>query len=94
MTGYPEKKFCTNNYQYKETYSKNAIQKSAISKKQNSGKRFLKELLVSYEQKNKFEEIILMKQPIFLLPLSDSNQHLSKEWMSPMCKNISKYYIT
>ena len=44
-----------------------SIQKSTFSKKRNTGRRLLKEILASYEQKKKSDAMRLMKQPISLL---------------------------
>ena len=51
------------------------------------GRRFLNNILASYEQKKKFYAMRLVKQPISLLPLIDTDGHLGKEPMSPLFKN-------
>ena len=63
MTRCLEKTFCTKRYPYKEPFSKK-YKKSTISKKLNTGRRFLKKIQISYEQKKKFDAMRLMKQPI------------------------------
>ena len=70
MLGYPETKFCTKRYIYKGKFSE-SMQKSAISKKENTGRRFLKQLLASYEQKKKFEAMRLMKLHYQFPPSTD-----------------------
>ena len=55
MTGYPETKFCTKDTHIREHFRR-SIQKSAISKKQNTDRRFLKELMASYEQKKELKQ--------------------------------------
>ena len=41
---------------YKREHFRRSIQKSAISKKQNTDRRFLKELMASYEQKKELKQ--------------------------------------
>ena len=55
MTGYPETKFCTKDTHIREHFRR-SIQKSAISKNQNTDRRFLKELMASYEQKKELKQ--------------------------------------
>ena len=66
-----------------------SIQKRTISKILHTGRRFLNNILPSYEQKKKFYAIQLLKQPISPFPLIDTNRHLGKEPMSPLLKNPS-----
>ena len=65
MTRYSEKRFGTKSYPYKVTffkkYTKSVISKKKKKKKKNAGTRFLIERLASYDQKNKFESMRLMK---------------------------------
>ena len=54
MGGYPETKFSTKRCPYKETFFEQ-VYKSVLLAKKNTGRRFLKEFLASYEQKKKSE---------------------------------------
>ena len=47
-----ETKSCAKSYPIREHFRR-SIQKSTISKKLNKGRRFLKEILASYDEKNK-----------------------------------------
>ena len=80
MTGYPKAKFWTKHFQ-------GSISKSATDKRRNTSRKFLKKLPASYEQKNKFETMQLMKQPISAPPLININRYLSKELKSPLRKS-------
>ena len=62
MMRHPETKFCTKSYPYK--MFKEVCKKVPLAKKLNTGRRFLKEILASYEQKKKSNAMQLMKQPI------------------------------
>ena len=54
MTGYPRRSLAQKVIQIREHFRR-SIQKGAISKERNAGRKFLKEVLASYRQKKKFE---------------------------------------
>ena len=64
MTGYPRRSLAQKVIQIREHFRR-SIQKGAISKERNAGRKFLKEVLASYRQKKKSETMQLVKQPIF-----------------------------
>ena len=82
MTRCPETKLCTKS-------QVNIFEKRTISKILHTGRRFLNNILASYEQKKKFYAMQLVKQPISPFPLIDTNRHLGKEPMSSLLKNPS-----
>ena len=59
----PRRSFAQNVIRIREHFRR-STQKSTISKKLSTGRRLLKEILASYEQKKKFDAMRLMKQPI------------------------------
>ena len=63
MAKSPETKFCTQSYPRKvihiREHFRRSRQNSTVSKKLRTGRRLLKKILVSYEQKNKFDAKLL-----------------------------------